>query len=72
MLEYDRGFIVASIDFDNAIHAGYDKALIKKLLDNIRKGIDDDEDLKINYLGDDDYIDAEHPDPIKNLEDFLK
>lgn len=71
MLEYDRGFIVASIDFDNAIHAGYDKAILKKLFDNIRKGIDDDEDLKINYLGDDDYINAENPDPIANIEKFL-
>lgn len=71
MLEYDRGFIVASIDFDNAIHAGYDKAILKKLFDNIRKGVDDDEDLKINYLGDDDYINAENPDPIANIEKFL-
>lgn len=71
MLRYDPDFFVCSADFSNAIHAGYDKKLIRKLLDNVRAIHGDDEDLKVNYLGDVDYIDEEHPDPIANLEEFL-
>ena len=71
MLEYEPDFIVCPVDFSNAIHAGYDKDLILALLNNIRSVVDD-EDLKVNYLGDDDYVDDEHPDPIQNLVDFLE
>ncbi len=70
MLEYEPDFIVCPADFNNAIHAGYDKDIISALLQNIRN-ISDDDDLEINYLGDVDYIDEEHPDPIANLEAFL-
>lgn len=70
MLTYDPDFIVCPADFGNAIHAGYDKELIEKLFYNIRAVVDDD-DLRINYLGDVEYIDDEHPDPTANLEAFL-
>ena len=70
MLQYEPDFIVCPADFGNAIHAGYDKELIKKLLFNIRAVVDDD-DLRINYLGDEDYVSSDKPDPIANLEEFL-
>lgn len=71
MLQYEPDFIVCPADFGNAIHAGYDKELIKKLLFNIRAVVDDD-DLRINYLGDEDYVSPDSPDPIENIEQFLE
>lgn len=71
MLQYEPDFIVCPADFSNAIHAGYDKELIKKLLFNIRAVVDDD-DLRINYLGDEDYVSPDSPDPIENIEQFLE
>ena len=70
MLQYEPDFIVCPADFGNAIHAGYDKELIKQLFYNIRAVVDDD-DLRINYLGDEDYVSSDKPDPIANLEEFL-
>lgn len=72
MLQYEPDFIVCSADFGNAIHAGYDKELIKRLFYNIRAAVDDDDDLRINYLGDDDYVTSDNPDPIENIEKFLE
>lgn len=72
MLQYEPDFIVCSADFGNAIHAGYDKELIKKLFYNIRAAVDDDDDLRVNYLGDEDYVTPDNPDPIENIEKFLE
>lgn len=71
MLKYEPDFIVPPADFDNAIHAGYDKELIKKLFYNIRSTVDNDDDLADNYLGYESYTDDEHPDVIENIESFL-
>lgn len=71
MLQYEPDFIVCPADFGNAIHAGYDKELIKKLFFNIR-AVGDDDDLRINYLGDEDYVSPDSPDPIENIEQFLE
>lgn len=72
MLQYEPDFIVCSADFGNAIHAGYDKELIKRLFYNIRAVVDDDDDLRVNYLGDEDYVTSDNPDPIENIEKFLE
>lgn len=72
MLQYEPDFIVCSADFGNAIHAGYDKELIKQLFYNIRAAVDDDDDLRVNYLGDEDYVTSDNPDPIENIEKFLE
>lgn len=70
LLQYEPDFIVCPADFSNAIHAGYDKDLIKQLFFNIRAVVDDD-DLRINYLGNEDYVSSDSPDPIENIEQFL-
>lgn len=71
LLQYEPDFIVCPADFSNAIHAGYDKELIKQLFYNIRAVVDDD-DLRINYLGNEDYVSSDSPDPIENIEQFLE
>ena len=71
MLSYDPDFFVCPADFSNALHAGYDKDILKKLFYNVRALRDDDDDLRINYFGDSDYVSADSPDPIANIEAFL-
>lgn len=71
MLSYDPDFFVCPADFSNALHAGYDKDILKKLFYNVRALREDDDDLRINYFGDSDYVSADSPDPIANIEAFL-
>lgn len=51
LLENDPDFILASADFENAIHAGYDKGLLRKLFDNICSVMDTESIA--SYFGDD-------------------
>lgn len=71
MLSFDPDFFVCPADFSNALHAGYDRDILKKLFYNVRAMHDDDDDLRINYFGDSDYVSDDSPDPIANLEAFL-
>ncbi len=66
LLEHDPDFIPTAIDFYNAFLAGYDKKLLRKLLDNIR-AVWDKDDINDNYLNYDDFGET----PYENLIEFL-
>lgn len=66
LLEYDPGFIPTAIDFYNAFLAGYDKKLLRKLLDNIR-AVWDKDDINDSYLNYEDFGET----PYENLIEFL-
>lgn len=66
LLEHDPNFIPTAIDFYNAFLAGYDKKLLRKLLDNIR-AVWDVDDINGSYLNYDDFGE----DAYNNLDKFL-
>ena len=66
LLEHDPDFIPTAIDFYNAFLAGYDKKLLRKLLDNIR-AVWDKDDINDSYLNYEDFGET----PYENLIEFL-
>ena len=66
LLEKAPDFVPAAIDFYNAFHAGYDKKLLRKLLDNISVVIDP-EDINNDYL----HYEEFGEDAYGNLDKFL-
>lgn len=66
LLEKAPDFVPAAIDFYNAFHAGYDKKLLRKLLDNISTVVDK-EDISREYLNYEDFGE----DAYNNLDKFL-
>lgn len=66
LLEHDHDFIPTAIDFYNAFLAGYDKKLLRKLLDNIR-AVWDKDDINDSYLNYEDFGET----PYENLIEFL-
>lgn len=66
LLEKAPDFVPTAIDFYNAFHAGYDKKLLRKLLDNISTVVDK-EDISSEYLNYEDFGE----DAYNNLDKFL-
>jgi len=66
LLEKAPDFVPTAIDFYNAFHAGYDKKLLRKLLDNISTVVDK-EDISREYLNYEDFGE----DAYNNLDKFL-
>lgn len=66
LLEHDPDFIPTAIDFYNAFLAGYDKKLLRKLLDNI-SAVWDRDDINDSYLNYEDFGET----PYENLIEFL-
>ncbi len=66
LLEHVPDFIPTAIDFYNAFLAGYDKKLLRKLLDNIR-AVWDKDDINDSYLNYGDFGET----PYENLIEFL-
>ena len=66
LLEKAPDFVPTAIDFYNAFHAGYDKKLLRKLLDNISTVVDK-EDISREYLNYEEFGE----DAYDNLDKFL-
>lgn len=66
LLEKAPDFVPTAIDFYNAFHAGYDKKLLRKLLDNISTVVDK-EDISSEYLNYEEFGE----DAYDNLDKFL-
>lgn len=66
LLEKAPDFVPTAIDFYNAFHAGYDKKLLRKLLDNISTVVDK-EDISSEYLNYEEFGE----DAYNNLDKFL-
>lgn len=66
LLEKAPDFVPTAIDFYNAFHAGYDKKLLRKLLNNISTVVDE-EDISSEYLNYEDFGE----DAYNNLDKFL-